>query len=78
MNMIDNPPHTGNGYSRLGTDEIYREHLGAAGFKRDTEFDDTVIRYLDESVVGPGQADYFIIPCMHKRLDDGGKQISFG
>jgi hypothetical protein len=74
MNMIDNPPHTGNGYSRLGTDEIYREHLGAAGFKRDTEFNDTVVRYLDESVVSPGQArvrfeeaDYLVIvPCMHK------------
>ena len=74
MNMIDNPPHTGNGYGRLGTDEIYREHLGAAGFKRDTEFNDTVVRYLDKSVVSPGQArvrfeeaDYLVIvPCMHK------------
>lgn len=75
MNMIDNPPNAGNGYSGLGTDKIHREHLGAGGFEGDTEFNDTLVRYLDESVVSPGQArvrfedaDYVVvIPSMHNR-----------
>ena len=80
MNVIDNPPNTGNGYSGLGTDKIHHEHLRAGGFERDTEFNDTLVRYLDELVVSPGQArarfkdaDYLIvIPYMHNRLDNGG------
>jgi hypothetical protein len=66
-------------------DEIYRASRSGR-IQRNTEFNDTVIRYRDKSVVGPRQArdrfeeadDLIVIPCMHKQLDDGGNQISFG
>ena len=53
VNVIDNPPHAGNGYSCLGTDKIHREHFGVGRFERDAKFNDTVVRYLDESVICP-------------------------